>query len=170
MNRMKEMAQNSKLVHEVAEGCENLVREFLYCPENNFRNGYLNACAQRAFKKAYSNDLAFVLLDPLVKGNYDGAIIAAFKCLDQHLQKLLNLTPSEYGEALINKAFSPQAGALKLQTHGNEQRGLRDLAIGANALFRNAVWRIKQSLIPIPALSEALASDTQVNPYPAAAK
>jgi len=41
----------------------------------------LNACAQRAFKEAYSNDLAFVLLDPLVKGNYDGAIIAAFKCL-----------------------------------------------------------------------------------------
>jgi hypothetical protein len=63
MNRMKEMAQNSKL-----EGCENLVREFLYCHENNFRNGYLNACAQRAFKEAYSNDLAFVLLDPLVKG------------------------------------------------------------------------------------------------------
>jgi uncharacterized protein Ymh len=58
---------------------------------------------------------------------------------DQHLQKLLNLTPSEYGEALINKAFSPQAGALALQTHGNQQRGLRDLAIGANALFRNAV-------------------------------
>ena len=103
-------------------------------------------------------------LDPLVKGNYDGAIIAAFKCLDQHLQKLLNLTPSEYGEALINKAFSPQAGALKLQTHGNEQRGLRDLAIGANALFRNALAHKTVFNPDLQALSEALAAAAVTGP------
>jgi hypothetical protein len=61
---MKEMAQNSNW-------CTKSRRDakiWSGSHENNFRNGYLNACAQRAFKEAYSNDLAFVLLDPLVKG------------------------------------------------------------------------------------------------------
>jgi uncharacterized protein Ymh len=73
-------------------------------------------------------------------GEYDAAIMEAFKCLDRHLQRLLKLSiqDQQYGDTLLNRAFSPDTGALRLTTDPNEQKGLRNFASGANAVFRNA--------------------------------
>jgi uncharacterized protein (TIGR02391 family) len=157
LSRMKLLAQRSKSVEEVAVGCENLVRHFLFSDQDRFRNSYLDACAKRALSETYSKDLAFVLLDHLEKGDYDKAITAAFICLDQHLQRVLSLPPSEYGQALIDKAFSPKSGRLKLQAHDNEQRGLHNLASGAYAFFRNAVAHRTVFQPDLQTLSQALA-------------
>ena len=69
---------------------------------------------------------------------YSEAVLNAFKYLDKHLQTLLDITDSNvYGEELINKAFAPSSGSFQLDTHANEQIGLRNFFSGANALFRN---------------------------------
>jgi len=90
------------------------------------------------FKKGYSKEL-YKLVDDLFRHQqYEAAVTTAFKYLDEHLQKLLKVPPHKYyGEDLVNLAFAPNSGALQLNTHPNEQLGLRNLFSGAYAYFRN---------------------------------
>ncbi len=74
----------------------------------------------------------------LAAGSYDEVVLNSFKFLDSYLQKLLMFSSHEsYGEDLINRAFAPNSGVLQLNTHPNEQAGLRNFVSGANAIFRN---------------------------------
>jgi uncharacterized protein (TIGR02391 family) len=140
IDRLKRViAASSVSVRDVAAGCEEIFREFLFVRENEYRAGYLAACAKRVASEIYSKHLMFAVMGDLESGKYDAAIQAAFKVLDAHLQRILALPPSEHGESLINKAFAPDGGGLKLGGDQNEQRGLRNFASGANAVFRNAV-------------------------------
>ncbi len=68
----------------------------------------------------------------------DAIIVESFKYLDGVLRTVLNDSSSEnFGENLINKVFAPQTGYLQLDTHVNEQVGMRNFFSGANAIFRN---------------------------------
>jgi uncharacterized protein (TIGR02391 family) len=160
LNQMKLLVQNAESLRDVQDGCKDKISHFLLVDQDTFRNSYLGACAKRTIAETYSKDLAFVLLDHLEKANYDKAISEAFKCLDQHLQRVLSLPPSEYGQALIDKAFSPKSGRLQLQAPDpNEQRGLHSLASGANAFFRNAVVHRAVSKPDLHTFSEMVSRD-----------
>jgi hypothetical protein len=132
--RLDDMLSSGSQAGVIGKGCEEIVRKFVYVDETQFRRGYLEACAVRLAQKEYSQELIITVLPTLKSGSYDAAVVAAFKCLDAHLQKILGLPSTEYGESLINQAFSP------------------NFASGANALFRNAVAH--RSVFE-PSLSEA---------------
>ncbi len=73
----------------------------------------------------------------LVDRHYDEAVVNAFKVLDQRIRLATGEPPELYGEALINRSFSPDKGKLSKGLTLNEKKGLRNLISGANAFFRN---------------------------------
>jgi uncharacterized protein (TIGR02391 family) len=130
---------DGKTPDEIADACENLLRKFIFVREEEFRREYLDKNASKAARSAFSDHLYFQVKTHLDNGNYDSAIVEAFKCLDTHLQRILNFGPEDrqFGDSLINKAFAPDTGGLQLNTDPNEQKGLRNFVAGANAIFRN---------------------------------
>lgn len=151
IRRLSDVVSSGEQVEQIARRCEEIVRGFVFVEEDRFRRGYLEACAKRLAAEEYSQELFVAVLPSLNSGSYDAAVSAAFRCLDAHLQKILGLPSTEYGESLINQAFSP-TGKLQMDADPNEQKGLRNLASGANSLFRNAVAH--RSVFE-PSLSEA---------------
>lgn len=132
----------------------NLLFEFESEKEKQFRERYLEARLARAAKLYYPQQL-FNTVEELFTAESNDAIVAeSFKYIDKHLQQILQLSPHEsYGEDLINRAFAPNSGAIQLNTHINEQTGLRNFFSGANALFRNpsahrSLFRGEHALFP----------------------
>jgi len=116
----------------------SLLYEFEKNKEADFRNTFINHRMKEAAEQFYPTELV-QLLESLIKSEeYEAAVFAAFKYLDNHLQKLLNVSETEcYGETLVNTAFAPNNGMLQLNTTQNEQIGIRNFFSGANAIFRN---------------------------------
>jgi len=123
--RLRDLISGSQHTDEVAEACEELLRRFLYNDEVWFRRAYLDGRAARAMQGMYSDHLFAALKTHLDNGKFDAAIGDAFKCLDSHIQKVLKLSPGDrqFGESLINRAFAPDSGPLKLSADPNDQKG-----------------------------------------------
>lgn len=110
---------------------------FTQLPEG-FKHHFLEEAIAGDAKEYYSEGLFRAIGDSLEVGNYDGAVLDAFKYLDESLRELTRIDSLQiYGEELVNKIFSPNSGLLQLNTHPNEQVGLRNWFSGANAIFRN---------------------------------
>jgi hypothetical protein len=167
LKRLRLIIAAPSSIEDIAVNCESQVREFLYLREDGFRSDYLDACTRRLALETYSYDLMAAAMDDLKDGKYDAAVQAAFKALDLHLQRILKLPPAEHGEGLFNKAFAPDSGALKLGGDANEQRGLRNLASGANAVFRNAVAHKFVFTLDHQSLIEATADAISSGQWPA---
>ncbi len=105
--------------------------------ESEFTATYFDAYFRQSALSDLPKGMSSVL--PLLENEeYNSAIVDSFKYFDWLLQRLLNASPHDYyGETLVNLAFSPRDGRVKLGTHENEQVGLRNLASGLYALFRN---------------------------------
>lgn len=125
---------NEKQINDVG----NILYDFLNKGEKSFRKRYFDFKIIADTKYDYSPELFHAVKDLLDDDHNDEAVLNAFKFLDSFLQNLLQLSPHDYhGEELINKAFAPNIGNLQLNTHPNEQVGLRNFFSGANAIFRN---------------------------------
>ena len=119
---------------EIAE----LVREYQVQHEKNFRTSFWVSAVEVHSKRYYQKELYDLVNDLLDEDQYESAVMAAFKYLDAHMQKLLKVSAHKYyGEDLVNYALAPNSGILQLDTHQNEQVGLRNLFSGAYAYFRN---------------------------------
>lgn len=137
---------NSKKINDVElEKIHHRIREFL---ENEifsdasgtFKHKFLENAISDCAKAHYSDGLFDAVSDSLAIEDYDAAVLAAFKYLDERLRRLAGVDSYQYfGEELINKVFSPQSGVLQIKTHPNEQIGLRNWFSGANAVFRNPI-------------------------------
>ncbi len=116
----------------------SLLYEFENKHENRFKHTFIKDRFKDAAEQFYPSELV-KLVDSLFESEeYEAAVFAAFKYLDNHLQKLLNVPAHEnYGETLVNLSFAPNTGVLQLNTTQNEQIGLRNFFSGANAIFRN---------------------------------
>ena len=131
---LKKRSLDAASIQEIA----NLLYEFESEKEQQFREKYLEAALEKAARTYYSRILFDTVHDLFEAESNDAIVMAAFKYLDNHLQQLLQIAPHEsYGEDLINRAFAPNSGAIQLNTHANEQLGLRNFFSGTNALFRN---------------------------------
>jgi uncharacterized protein (TIGR02391 family) len=116
----------------------SILYDFENNKESNFRHAYLEYRLLREAKHQYPQELVNAVYDLMEAEQYEAAIFAAFKFLDGHIQKLLDVSPHDfYGESLINAAFAQNTGLLQLKTTSNEQIGIRNFYSGANALFRN---------------------------------
>jgi hypothetical protein len=105
--------------------------------KEDFTHKYLEAYLRQSAISNLPNGMASVL-QLLEREEDNSAIAESFRYLDWLLQKLLNVSPHDYyGESLVNLAFAPGDGKIRLGTHENEQRGLRNFVSGAYALFRN---------------------------------
>jgi uncharacterized protein (TIGR02391 family) len=138
--KLQDAAESNTSVEELAAKFEQAIGTFLYVEETEFRPRYFERSAFEAARAQYSDHLVRAFSELLGNGQYDAALLAAFKCFDRHLSKLTrkSLDEAETGEKLINAAFA-EKGSLKLAGHENEQKGLRNLASGLNAVFRNRV-------------------------------
>jgi uncharacterized protein (TIGR02391 family) len=127
------------------EKIHNLVTDFLSDEissesPSSFKHRFLENAISTSAKNFYSEELFDAISNQLEGSNYDDAVLVAFKFLDKHLRKLIaNDSYELFGEELINKVFSPSSGMLQLNTHPNEQVGLRNWYSGANAIFRNPI-------------------------------
>jgi Protein of unknown function (Hypoth_ymh) len=159
---LKDAVATSNSVADLASHFEAALRTFLFVDETLFRRDYFDKCAFRAARDQYSDHLMFAISRALEDSDYDAAIQAAFKCLDQYLASLLKKEGAEgsFGEQLINAAFS-EDGPLKLGRHPNEQRGLRNLAAGANAFFRNPVAHKNTFTPDLATLAKSVLEGTQ---------
>ena len=118
------------------------IGDLLYVFETNdelgFSRKYFEYQRSKIVEEYYPSKLCDAVYDLMNHGEYESAVLAAFKFLDSHLQTLLNVDGKRYyGEDLINYVFSPNSGVLQLQGHPNEQIGIRNFFSGANAIFRN---------------------------------
>jgi uncharacterized protein (TIGR02391 family) len=69
--------------------------------------------------------------------NYDRAIREATVVLEDRVRKLAKTPSNVIGTALMEQAFGPANGRLRLRTDDNEQRGAMELFRGTVAYFRN---------------------------------
>ncbi len=135
---IREILSAKRLSDEKVVEIGSLIREFQNKYERSFRKNYVDAQVKEQLENEYPSELRKAVEDLLHNENTDEAIGTAFKFLDNHLQKLLGVSPYQYyGEDLVNYAFSPKTGVLQLGTDPNEQVGLRNFFSGANAIFRN---------------------------------
>ena len=117
-----------------------LVDEILSESPNTFKHRFLENAISNSARRFYSDELFNTISNQLESSSYDDAVLVAFKYLDKQLRKLAGIDSYEYfGEELINKVFAPNSGVLKVNTHPNEQVGLRNWFSGANAIFRNPI-------------------------------
>src|SRR4029077_858328 len=105
--KLREVTSGQEPPEQISQTCESLLREFLYCDEERFRQAYFDAKSARATRETYSDHLFFAIKTHLDNAQYDAAVLSAFRCLDNHLQRLLKLSSAEqvYGDTLINRAF-----------------------------------------------------------------
>lgn len=129
LERKRFTGEDVKYIADLLSAFENQREEFT----NKYLDAYLRQSAASELPKGMSTIL------PLLENDENNeSIVESFKYLDRLLQKSLGVSPHDYyGESLVNLAFSPGDGKLKLGTHDNEQRGLRNLVSGLYALFRN---------------------------------
>jgi uncharacterized protein (TIGR02391 family) len=73
----------------------------------------------------------------LIAQSPQAAIENAFTHFEDKLRRRIGVGPDVFGEALINRAFAPQNGALIYGAVEAEQQGVRNLVSGAYATFRN---------------------------------
>jgi uncharacterized protein (TIGR02391 family) len=115
-----------------------LIWDFQSESERDFRDAFVDKEFEINAKLDYPEDLYKEVKRLLASGENEEAVFQAFKFLDSHIQNVLSLPSHQlYGEELINYAFSPSSGVLQLNTHQNEQVGLRNFFSGANAFLRN---------------------------------
>lgn len=139
-NSIRTILNAQHITNEDTTQISLLIKSFQHNHEHSFRKNYVLAQVKEEIQHHYSPGLYETVADLLKNENTDEAVISAFKFLDNHLQKLLNVTPYQYyGEELINYAFSAKNGLLQLDTNPNEQLGLRNFFSGANAIFRNPI-------------------------------
>jgi len=95
---------------------------------------------KRALKLSSDNFSAEIIKNVSVLidvGQFDSAVVEAFKAFEDELTSLLNTSPSIYsGSKLADYAFG-ESGKIQLNTTTGEQQGLRNLYASAFALFRN---------------------------------
>lgn len=116
----------------------DLLYEFETNTESKFREHFLETALDGIGGRYYTESLFKKVQQLFDTGANDSIITESFKFLDKRLQDLLQLSTHEsYGEDLIKRAFAPNTGSLQLNTHSNEQTGIRNFYSGANALFRN---------------------------------
>lgn len=153
---------------EINSLVETFLAETLSPVTRYFRHTYLQSAISSHAKDFYSEELFDVVSISLENEEYDAAVLAAFKYLDGILRRLAGIDSYQlYGEELINKIFSPNAGILQINTHPNEQIGLRNWFSGANAVLRNPIAhrfvnldeKTAQSAIVMVALMAKLAID-----------
>lgn len=127
-----------KLTSEGVAQVNEFIYEFEVRDEEGFRKRWFDLCVSIGASNTYLHALQQSVAILLKVNRYDEAVLAAFKYLDRHLQKILKVPSHEYyGEKLINYAFAPNSGKMQLGTIESEQQGLRNFFSGANALFRN---------------------------------
>lgn len=130
--------KSKKLTPGQIDQIAELLRSYLDEDERKFREHFLKSRFRQVVAETYSYPLVSEVRALLDAGKYDAAIVAAFKYLDSQMQSALKVPSTQYyGEDLINLAFSPNSGRLQLNTHQNEQQGLRNFFSGANSVFRN---------------------------------
>ncbi|WKZ38828.1 MAG: TIGR02391 family protein [Anaerolineales bacterium] len=129
LNRKRLTDADIKYIADVLWEFENTWEDF----SEKYLSAYLRRLAEKDLPKGMHPVLQ--LLDD---EESNSAIVDSFKYFDWLLQKWLGVSPHDYyGESLVNFAFAPGEGKIKLNTHDNEQRGLRNLTSGLYALFRN---------------------------------
>lgn len=69
--------------------------------------------------------------------NYDRAVREATVVLEDRVRKLAKTRPNAIGTTLMEQAFGPSNGKLRLRVDDNEQRGAMELFRGTVAYFRN---------------------------------
>ncbi len=115
-----------------------LGEEVLSHSANCFKDLYLQSAISSHAMDFYSEGLFNAISTPLENEDYDAAVLTSFKYLDSVIQEIIGADAYQcFGEDLINKAFSPNSGKLQINTHPNEQSGLRNWFSGANAILRN---------------------------------
>lgn len=136
IERIESRLERKQFTREDVAYITNLLWEFENEREE-FTHKYLEAYLRQSAEDNLPKGMSSIL--QLLEGdNHNSAIVDSFKYLDWLLQEFLSVSPHEYyGETLVNLAFSPGDGKIKLGTNENEQRGLRNLASGLYALFRN---------------------------------
>lgn len=139
LDQMEQIFQkNKKLSDDNIQEISNILYEFINHEERTFRNAYFASQLAVIEKDLYTPEFHNQVGALLASGKYDASVVTAFKFLDNQLQTALKVSPTQYyGEEMVNYAFAPNAGKLQLNTHSNEQVGLRNFFSGANALFRN---------------------------------
>ncbi|NTW13805.1 MAG: TIGR02391 family protein [Candidatus Moranbacteria bacterium] len=75
-----------------------------------------------------------------IRGDYDEAVFGAFKEVEVRVRKKAKLSNTDFGEALMKKAFGPTSGALVDQNAdeaSGEKNARMNLFCGAYGTFRN---------------------------------
>ena len=138
LERIEDILGTEDLADEHIDRIGLLLQRFETEREGKLMCEFLNQRTSDMASRFYSPSLYETIAGLMDSQEYDAAILESFKYLEKRLQTLLALSPTEYyGENLINYAFAPNSGQLQLNTNENEQRGLRNLFSGINALFRN---------------------------------
>jgi uncharacterized protein (TIGR02391 family) len=70
-------------------------------------------------------------------GEYDYAVFAAFKAVEEELRRRIHADPSELGVNLVSKAMSPKAPLLHFSNIPSEQEAVHSLFRGAVGAFKN---------------------------------
>lgn len=74
----------------------------------------------------------------LARGNFDGAVFAAFKEVEVRVRQAAKLAPTDIGVSLMRKAFHPDNGPLTDSAQpAAEREGLMHLFSGAIASYKN---------------------------------
>ncbi len=72
-------------------------------------------------------------------GNYEKAVFSAYRHLETKVREKAKLTPNDFGQDLVTKAFNPDRGMLRILTceTRNEEAGIFNLFLGAIKTFKN---------------------------------
>jgi uncharacterized protein (TIGR02391 family) len=136
--KIEVLLAKKRLTEDHISNIGSLLYEFEQKQEGHFRDTFFKDRMREGAEQFYPSELVKLVASLFESEEYEAAVFAAFKYLDNHLQKLLSVSSHEvYGEALVNLAFATNSGMLQLNTTQNEQIGIRNLFSGANAIFRN---------------------------------
>lgn len=72
-----------------------------------------------------------------IRGDYDLAVFAAFREVEERTRQLSSLTDSDYGRDLMLKAFGPSGKLCDQSSVKSERDAVRELFCGAIGLFKN---------------------------------
>ncbi len=83
-------------------------------------------------------NLAAKVRPPFIRGDFDSAVLEAFKEVEIRVRNLSGLGADVFGINLMRKAFKPGEGLLiDDQQHPAEQQGISDIFAGSIASFKN---------------------------------
>lgn len=135
--KMEKALSVKRITDDNISEISNLLKNLQQIIDDN-DSEYLDFLIKKDIMHTYSDGLYQATYTLMENYECESAVFAAFKYLDSHLKSLLGVKSKEYyGEELINFAFSLKSGMLQLNSHANEQNGIRNFFSGANAVFRN---------------------------------